>query len=107
MCCCCQNRNPIIAVRAISFRKEVLEVIGKQSPKHPQFLCSPVMKVYPVRKVKNTMSNKSSHMKSLVLQPSNSANPAMISNAFINTESSSVWESNCEVCHTSKYSCIL
>jgi hypothetical protein len=35
------KRKMIINVNAMSFKKEVLGVIGKQSPKHPQFVNLP------------------------------------------------------------------
>src|SRR5690606_36706984 len=37
-CRLCQNIKPISMVRATSFKNEVLELMGRQSPKHPQLV---------------------------------------------------------------------
>src|SRR5688572_33363303 len=80
------NRNPISANSARSLINDVSGVIGRQSPKQPQFLNFPEIYAYPVRKVKKMMSNNNSQLNNRVLHPNNKANPAMISNAFINTD---------------------
>jgi len=77
------NRKTRSNVNMTSFPKEVNGVMGMQSPKHPQFLNLPDKYAYPVRKVKNMMSNNKSQMNNFICHPSNNAAPAMISNAII------------------------
>jgi hypothetical protein len=81
--------------------------MSKQSPKQPQLVGLPVAYVYPVRNVKNRISSNNNQLNSLILHPSNKAKPAIISNAFMNTDMIRVIEYNCITPHISKYSCIL
>src|SRR6187551_1892084 len=89
-----KNNSKIKTVSITSFVNEILGVIGRQSPKHPQLvnLGEPsglvASHAYPVRKVKKTIISNNSQLKKRICQPIITAKPAIISSAIITTASS-------------------
>src|ERR1700756_3538821 len=69
------KRKTIRANNSRSFAKDSPAVNGMQLPKQPHSFILPDKKAYPVRKVKNRISNKSNQLNNFICQPSNTATP--------------------------------